>query len=65
MVTEREKRAVWDKGATIRGENPAVWRRDRLRNIIRYASHGATTDYGWEIDHIIPIIKKGTRYPSK
>ncbi len=59
MATEQEKLAVWDKGSKINGENPAVWRRDYLRNKIRYASHGTTTDYGWEIDHIIPLSKGG------
>ncbi len=59
MVTEREKLAVWDKGSRIQGENPDVYRRDYLRNKIRYASHGALTDLGWEIDHIIPLSRRG------
>ena len=59
MVTETEKRAVWDKGDPIRGKNPDVYRRDSEGNKIRYASHGAETDLGWEIDHIKPTARGG------
>ncbi len=59
MPTEKEKRDVWDKGAKIRNKNPAVYRRDSKRNEIRYASYGADTDLGWQIDHVIPLAKNG------
>ena len=59
MPTEQEKLAVWNKGSIIRGENPDVYRKDYLGYKIRYASHGALTDLGWEIDHIIPLSRRG------
>ncbi len=59
MATEKEKLDVWNKGATIRGQNPDVYRRDSEGNKIRFASYGATTDLGWEIDHIKPTARGG------
>ncbi len=51
--------SVWAKAKAIRGQNPDIYRRDSRGNKIRYASYGAQTNLGWEIDHIIPRAKGG------
>lgn len=58
--TEQELRAIWQKGRTIRGEKPDIWRRDSAGNKIRFRSYGTKGEYGWEVDHIIPKAKGGS-----
>lgn len=60
-ASEQTKLAVWAKGTTIEGYNPAVWRRDGLGRYMQYAEHGnRQSDSGWEIDHIIPQSRGGS-----
>ena len=51
---------VWEKASTIRGKDPAVWRRDNCGAVIRRSQYGSTTPTGWEIDHIHPVSRGGT-----
>ncbi len=51
---------VWGKGTPIRGNDPDVWRRDAEGNRIRKTSYGTQGEYGWEIDHKIPVSKGGS-----
>lgn len=52
---EATKLAVWNKGEVISGSDPALWRRDANRSVIRFSDYGdRSSEYGWEIDHIIP-----------
>jgi len=62
---EGTKRAVWNKGSVIveNGQtyDSSVWRRDICGHAIRYSDHGNTdSEYGWEIDHILPSSKGGS-----
>jgi hypothetical protein len=53
MAPEQKKMAVWIKGHTIPGLDPAVWRRDDDGNTIRYPDYGdRDAHFGWEIDRI-------------
>lgn len=58
--TPAEIQAVWDKGRIVRGENPALYRRDQCGAIIFRSSYGKRTAMGWEIDHIHPVKRGGT-----
>jgi len=63
-IDEQTKRSVWQKGKPIyeKGKHydPVVWRRDICGRAMKYADHGNTSsDYGWEIDHIMPKEKGG------
>lgn len=59
--TEQEKRAVWAKGTPIAGYDPNVWRRDFCGYAMNYLEHGnRNSEYGWEIDHIMPVSKGGS-----
>lgn len=54
------KRQVWAKAFVIDGYNPSEIRSDRCGKVMMYAHHGDTnSQYGWEIDHIIPVAKGG------
>jgi hypothetical protein len=40
MASKKVIDQVWNKGKSIRGKNPEVWRRDSEGNKIRNASYG-------------------------
>lgn len=37
---------IWDKGQTIRGKNPDLYRKDKLGNIMYRHSYGKTSEMG-------------------
>lgn len=52
---------VWNKGIIKTGFDPDAWREDVLGNLIRFASHGNRgSQFGWEIDHIVPVASGGS-----
>lgn len=59
--TEQQKKQVWNKARTTPENDANVWRLDKCGAWINYAQYGnRDSQYGWEIDHIIPLDKKGT-----
>lgn len=55
---------VWNKGTKISGKDAAKWRKDNCGALICYDDYGKISDYGWEIDHHIPLRKGGSNYLS-
>lgn len=52
--------AVWQKGQIVPGDDPSVWRKDVCGAWIRRDSHGDTSSqYGWEVDHVLPVARGG------
>lgn len=51
---------IWEKGAPIRGKDPALYRRDAFGNEIYKPSLGKQGEKSWEVDHIKPVSKEGT-----
>jgi 5-methylcytosine-specific restriction endonuclease McrA len=52
---EWTKRAVWEKAETFPSLDPARVRLDSYGNVIAWEDYGNPwSDFGWEIDHIIP-----------
>lgn len=51
---------VWAKGKEVPGKDRRVWRFDDCGALIRLEDYGKQTEYGWEIDHIIPKAKGGS-----
>lgn len=46
---------VWEKGHTVAGNDPAVYRQDDCKAWIGRKEYGnRNSPYGWEIDHISP-----------
>ena len=62
FAPEATKKTVWQNGGTfIPGRSPDEWKYDRCGAIMQYSKHGDTnSQYGWEIDHIIPQAHGGT-----
>lgn len=58
--TQAQIAAVWQKGQIAIGQNPAIIRRDKCNAWIRWGEYGQETDFGWEIDHIVPVSKGGS-----
>jgi hypothetical protein len=51
---------VWMKGHAIPNHDPNVWRADDFNHIIRYSDYGdRSSEYGWEIDHIVATALGG------
>lgn len=59
--TPEDVQRVWEKGLTVAGEDPRIWRYDVCGARIKRDQHGETaTAYGWEVDHIHPVAKGGS-----
>ena len=50
--------AVWNKGQVVSGY--VTYRRDACGALILRSAYGQLGEYGWEIDHIVPVSKGGT-----
>lgn len=61
MTNNRElAQLVWAKGEKVPGRNEKEWRFDECGALIYFADYGKHSEYGWEIDHIIPKVKGGS-----
>lgn len=61
--SEDIKLKVWAKAQTDSANDVAGWRKDiagAWMNYNSYGSRSSDTNYGWEIDHIIPKSKGGS-----
>jgi 5-methylcytosine-specific restriction endonuclease McrA len=53
--------AVWNKGQTVLGNNANVFRKDIYGAWMQWSQYGNTSSpYGWEVDHIIPVSRRGS-----
>lgn len=60
-VTEETKLAVWQRGRTVAGSNPAWVRRDSQGSLMWFGDYGnCDSALGWQVDHIIPRSKGGS-----
>ena len=52
---------VWSKAIKVINQDSAFIRKDRCGAWIKIDDYGnRNSEYGWEIDHIVPITKGGT-----
>ncbi|HEY7748976.1 MAG TPA: hypothetical protein VH933_09880 [Aestuariivirgaceae bacterium] len=56
------KLAAWNKARPIPGFDPSKFRRDRFGGTIMWSQYGQCTEYGWEIDHILPASFGGLSF---
>jgi hypothetical protein len=55
IYTEEITQGVWEKGRTVPDNDPDVWRKDECGAWIQRVMHGdRSSQYGWEIDQILP-----------
>jgi hypothetical protein len=45
---------AWNKATIDENNDPKIWRKDPCGAWINYEQYGKHTDFGWNIDHIIP-----------
>ncbi len=55
---------VWAKGSIVSNNDSNIWRKDFAGAWIRKDMFGTKGKYGWEIDHLQPLSKGGSRVPS-
>lgn len=51
---------VWEKATVVAGYNPSKWRKDFAGAWIGHDYYGMMGNFGWEIDHLRPIVFGGT-----
>lgn len=51
---------VWEKATKVTGYDPNKWRKDFAGAWIGREYYGLFGKYGWEIDHLKPIVLGGT-----
>ena len=57
--SEETIQQVWEKATPVAGNDPAVWRQDQCKAWIGRRFYGnRNSEYGWEIDHIVPVSKE-------
>ncbi len=52
--------AVWRRGTAVPGSDS--FRKDTCGALMQRNRYGQTTQWGWEVDHKIPVAKGGTDY---
>ena len=53
---------IWNKGIMVEGYDPALFRKDICGCWMNFEEHALETEYGWEIDHILPRSLRGMSY---
>lgn len=53
---------IWDKGETISGKDPDMYRKDIFGNVMFRPSYGKTSPMGWNVDHSKPQKLGGTNH---
>lgn len=51
--------AVWGKGYAVAGSNADKFRKDACGALMVKSSFGKDSQFGWEVDHIMPVSKGG------
>lgn len=60
QFSEEEINAVWQKALIQANNDPNVYRKDYTGAWIRKSDYGQQTEYGWEIDHVRPLVMDGS-----
>jgi hypothetical protein len=53
------KLLVWKKGRTDVRYNSSTWRMDSYGRWMKFEDYGTTGQFGWELDHIMPVARGG------
>jgi len=52
---------IWNKGLAVQNYDANVFRRDVYGTWMRWDHYGRTSSqFGWEVDHIIPVARHGS-----
>lgn len=58
--TDAQIEQVWEKATKVSGYDPNRWRKDFAGAWIGREYYGLLGKYGWEIDHLKPVVLGGT-----
>jgi len=58
------KAGAWQKALIVPGYDPSVFRKDRFGWWIAWGEYGKLSEYGWEIDHTLPVALGGSEAPA-
>ncbi len=65
MKSDTNIMEIWAKAQVVYGYDPTKYRKDRYGSWIAFIAYGNIShDYGWEIDHIIPVSMGGEDHPD-
>lgn len=60
IYSDEDLDAIWKKAAVTPNSDPSTWRKDVAGAWIKRSEYGnRDSEYGWEVDHIIPKSKGG------
>ncbi len=57
--TDIEIEFAWNRCDVVEGFDTWLWRLDVDGRVMKRTEYGKTTDYGWEVDHILPLSQGG------
>jgi hypothetical protein len=60
MATNDQKQKAWENATTVRGKDPALYRKDPYGNLMFKPSYGKGSELGWDVDHITPKSRGGS-----
>ncbi len=57
--------SIWLKAKPIAGYDSDVWRHDDFGDVIKRPEYGnRDSEFGWEVDHIVPKAQGGSEHAS-
>jgi len=58
--TPERVQQVWERGKTVPGKNPDLYRRDSEGSILYRHAYGEHGDMSWQVDHKVPVARGGS-----
>lgn len=57
---DEELRQIWQKAEPApKPRSPSEWRMDAFHALIKWSKYGKRTEYGWDVDYIMPRSRGG------
>lgn len=60
VMSERNVDEIWAKASVVTGYSPDRWRKDFAGAWIQRDQFGLSSEYGWDVCHLIPVSHGGT-----
>jgi len=58
-----ELSTIWNKATIVPGQDKNIFRKDVCGAWIAWKEHGnRNSQYGWEVDHIVPLSRNGAHH---
>ena len=63
-MNDNQIEIIWQKATSVAGYDDTKWRKDFAGAWIQRSQFGIRSEYGWEIDHLMPRSVGGSDEPS-